>query len=157
MLAHMLIRTGLAVLIAGLAGTQIRAQTTDSAQSAIRAAIMQWTADFNARNSREICNLFAPDLRYDYQGSPERGYQDVCGLLQRSLTDPNKRYSYSPNIKEIMVSGDLAIVRLTWTLTVKTEGVAGDVTAEEPGMDIFRRQPDGSWKIIRYVAYGAPK
>ena len=23
----------------------------------------------------------------------------------------------------------------------------------EPGMDIFRRQPDGSWKIMRYMAY----
>ena len=23
----------------------------------------------------------------------------------------------------------------------------------EPGMDIFRRQSDGSWKIIRYLAY----
>jgi ketosteroid isomerase-like protein len=153
----MLIRTGLAVLFVGLAGTHICAQTTDPAQDQIRSVIMKWTADFNARNSGEICNLFAPDLRYDYQGFPERGYQDVCGLLQRSLSDPSKRYSYSPNIKEIMVSGDLAIVRLTWTLTVKTEGAAGDITSEEPGIDVFRRQPDGSWKIIRYVAYGASK
>jgi ketosteroid isomerase-like protein len=157
MLSPMLIRTGLAVLFVGLAGTHICAQTTDPAQDQIRSAIMKWTADFNARNSGEICNLFAPDLRYDYQGFPERGYQDVCGLLQRSLSDPSKRYRYSPNIKEIMVSGDLAIVRLTWTLTVKTEGAAGDITSEEPGIDVFRRQPDGSWKIIRYVAYGAPK
>jgi ketosteroid isomerase-like protein len=157
MLSPMLIRTGLAVLFVGLAGTHICAQTTDPAQDQIHSAIMKWTADFNARNSREICNLFAPDLRYDYQGFPERGYQDVCSLLQRSLSDPNKRYSYSPNIKEIMVSGDLAIVRLTWTLTVKTEGAAGDITSEEPGIDVFRRQPDGSWKIIRYVAYGASK
>jgi steroid delta-isomerase len=152
----MLIRAGLALLFVGFAGTHMRAQTTDPTQGQIRAAIMKWTADFNARNSREICNLFAPDLRYDYQGFPERGYQDVCALLQRSLNDPNKRYSYSPNIKEIMVSGDLAIVRLTWTLTVKTEGVPGDVSAEEPGIDVFRKQPDGSWKIIRYVAYGSP-
>jgi ketosteroid isomerase-like protein len=157
MLAHMLIRTALAVLFVGLAGTHIRAQTTDPVQNEIRAAIMKWTADFNARNSRGICNLFAPDLRYDYQGFPERGYQDVCGLLQRSLNDPKKRYSYSPNIKEIIVSGNLAVVRLTWTLTVKTEGVAGDITTEEPGMDVFGKQPDGSWKIIRYVAYGASK
>src|SRR5262245_7829233 len=65
MLAHMLIRTGLAVLCAGLGGAHIQAQTTDPAESAIRAAIMKWTADVNARNSGEICNLFAPDLRYD--------------------------------------------------------------------------------------------
>jgi hypothetical protein len=34
-------------------------------------------------------------------------------------------------------------VRLTWTLTVKGDAMAQDVTTEEPGIDIFRRQPDG--------------
>jgi hypothetical protein len=24
-------------------------------------------------------------------------------------------------------------------------------------MDVFRREPDGSWKIIRYLAYEAPE
>ena len=44
------------------------------------------------------------------------------------------------------------LVRLTWTSTV-TGGPEGDVKSVEPGMDIFRRQPDGSWKIMRYLAY----
>ncbi len=48
------------------------------------------------------------------------------------------------------------MVRLVWTLTVATPGVAGTVKAEEPGMDVFRKQPDGSWKIVRYIAYEAP-
>jgi steroid delta-isomerase len=46
----------------------------------------------------------------------------------------------------------MAVVRLTWTSTV-TGGQEGDVKSVEPGMDIFRRQPDGSWKIMRYLAY----
>jgi ketosteroid isomerase-like protein len=29
----------------------------------------------------------------------------------------------------------------------------GGTSASEPGLDIFRRQPDGSWKIVRYIAY----
>jgi ketosteroid isomerase-like protein len=157
MFGHMLVRIGLTLSLAGLASSQIHAQTSERAQNEIRIALMQWTADFNARKLSAICDLFAPDLRYDYRGFPERGYQDVCGLLQRSLSDSDKRYSYAPAIKEIIVAGDLAIVRLTWTLTVRTEGSPGEVTVEEPGMDVFRKQPDGSWKIIRYVAYGAPK
>jgi ketosteroid isomerase-like protein len=157
MFGRMLVRTALALSLAGLASTQIQAQTNEPAENEIRAALTQWTADFNARNSRVICDLFALDLRYDYQGFPERGYQDVCALLQRSLGDSNKRYSYSPAIKEIIVAGDIAVVRLAWTLTVRTEGDAGEVTITEPGMDVFRKQPGGSWKIIRYVAYGTPK
>jgi steroid delta-isomerase len=100
-----------------------------------------------------VCELFAPDLRYDYRGFPERGYQEICDLLRRSLNDPNKRYSYSPDIRDIIVSGDLAIVRLTWTLKVKSEGAADAAVSMEPGLDVFRKQPDGSWKIIRFIGY----
>ena len=50
------------------------------------------------------------------------------------------------------MSGDLAVVRLVWRLEIVSAGTAAKVS-EEPGIDIFRKQPDGSWKIIRYIAY----
>jgi ketosteroid isomerase-like protein len=149
-------RLGAAFVAAALAGSLAAAQTGDQAQADIRAALMKWTADFNARNLAEVCDLFAPDLRYDYQGFPERGFDDICKLLRQSLAEPRKRYSYAPPaIKDILVSGDLAVVRLTWTLTVKGDAAAQDVTTEEPGIDIFRKQPDGRWQIIRFIAYTA--
>ena len=40
---------------------------------------------------------------------------DICDLLQRSLSDRTKRYAYTLAIKEILVSGELAVVRLVWT------------------------------------------
>jgi len=43
--------------------------------------------------------------------------------------------------------GDVAVVRLTWTLTTEVNGVKNRTTEE--GMDIFRRQPDGRWSIAR--------
>jgi steroid delta-isomerase len=46
----------------------------------------------------------------------------------------------------------MAVVRLTLKSTVAGEP-EGEVKSVEPGMDIFRRQPDGSWKIMRYMAY----
>jgi ketosteroid isomerase-like protein len=49
------------------------------------------------------------------------------------------------------VAGDVAVVRLTWTLTTQVNG-AKDTTTEE-GMDIFRRQPDGRWSIARFIAF----
>jgi ketosteroid isomerase-like protein len=153
MIEHVLRPLGAALIAVVLAGGQSTAQSTDPAQGDIRAALLKWTADFNARNSRDICDLFAPDLRYDYRGQPERGYQDICELLQRSLRDPDKRYSYSPAIKEIIVAGDLAVVRLTWTLKIVGKGAPGESSSEETGLDVFRKQPDGSWKIIRYIAY----
>ena len=62
-------------------------------------------------------------------------------------------------IKEIMVSGDMAAVRLVWTLTVKRQGQAVDTVTSEPGLDIFRRQPNGRWSISRFIAFdpGSPE
>jgi steroid delta-isomerase len=50
-----------------------------------------------------------------------------------------------------MLSGDLAVVRLAWTLTAQANGKQ-DMTSEE-GIDIFRRQPDGRWSIARFIAF----
>ena len=126
------------------------------AETAIRGALVQWTADFNGREAARICDLFAPDLVYDYRGFPERGHADLCALLRRSLADRTKQFTYALDIKEIIVSGDMAVVRLVWTLTTTLPGTSMPVVSKEPGLDVFRRQPDGSWKIVRYIAYEAP-
>ena len=141
---------GLSLVVACAAA----AQGDAPAQAEIRAALTQWMADFNAGKADKVCDLFAPDLVAQYRGQPERGYYALCGLLRRSLEDRDKRYSYDLAIKEIMVEGDLAVVRLTWTLIV--HGADGASTSVEPGIDIFRRQSDGSWKIARYIAYEMP-
>src|SRR5262245_37750926 len=132
------------------------AQSDSPAQAAIRAALTQWMADFNAGNTDKVCGLFAPDLIAQYRGQPERDHHGLCDLLKRSLSDPAKTYAYSLSIKEIIVSGDVAVVRLTWTLKVKPKDGTREITSDEPGMDIFRRQADGGWKISRYIAYEAP-
>jgi steroid delta-isomerase len=56
------------------------------------------------------------------------------------------------DIKEVLVFGDVAVVRLVWTLTIEPKDGAS-IESVEPGMDIFKKQTDGSWQIIRYMAY----
>jgi len=126
------------------------------AEENIRATLQSWTRDFNAGNADVVCKLFSPELRYDFRGYPERGYNDICTLLHRSLRDKSKRYTYSLDIREILASGDLAVVRLVWKLSVALP-TGQTVNSTEPGMDILRKQPDGEWKIIRYIAYEVPE
>jgi ketosteroid isomerase-like protein len=144
-----------AVALLGGAVAPLSAQSGDQAERTIRAALAKWTNDFNARDTARICDLFAPDLVYDYRGFPERDYPTLCGLLHRSLADPTRTFSYALDIKEIIVSGDMAVVRLVWTLKVTSAGAKTE-ESREPGLDVFRRQSDGSWKIARYIAYAAP-
>ena len=109
----------------------------------------------NTGRSNELCKLFPPELRYDYRGFPERSFADICALLQRSLADPSKRYAYDLEIKRGDGLGRMAAVRLVWTLTIKHHGDPDHASAvsKEPGVDIFRRRPNGSWQIVRYLAF----
>jgi steroid delta-isomerase len=122
------------------------------AAAEIKGALTQWMSDFNAGKTDRVCDLFAPDIRADFRGHPTRDHQAVCDLLIKSLTDNTRTFSYALDIKEILLFDDVAVVRLVWTLTIK-EGDGREIKSVEPGMDIFRRQVDGSWKIVRYVAY----
>jgi steroid delta-isomerase len=138
-----------------LAAAPVAAAEDTSPEAAIRTALATWTTQFNARDTAGVCTLFAPGLRYYVRGLPdEQTYQDMCERLHRALTGRDVTYHYRLDIREIIVSGDLAVVRLVWYDTVSRPGLP-DMTSPEIGIDIFRRQDDGSWKIIRYIAYDA--
>lgn len=141
----------LTLLATGL--TPALAANDDDAQAEIGNALLQWTDDFNAHRADKICDLFERGLIADIRTAPPQDYETICERLKHSVTDPSRSYQYAPpDIKEILVFGDVAVVRLIWTLTISGSAV-GDVKSIEPGIDIFRRQSDGSWKIMRYMAY----
>jgi ketosteroid isomerase-like protein len=122
------------------------------AKVAIAERLNRWTASFNAKDMAGVCDLFAPDLSYTVDDILNGSRDKLCGNVDKVLKTPGLTLSYAePAIHEILVSGDLAVVRLTWTLTAEKNG-ARDVTTEE-GMDVFRRAPDGQWSIARYIAF----
>jgi len=114
----------------------------------IRQALVKWSQDFNDKNVPAVCSLFAPDLVAQYPSVPDRNYSEMCRHFKEVLSDPSKKYSYSPpQIHSMLVDGNLAVVRLVWVLKTPTETIA------ENGLDVFRRQQDGSWKISISYAY----
>jgi len=115
----------------------------------IRARLEGWTAAFNAGEKDSVCDLFSKEAVATFRGEPERGRAEICDLLKRAIDDPARTYRYELAIGEIIVDGNLAVVRRTLTLLVAPPGV----TSVEPGMDVFRKEADGAWRIIRSLAY----
>lgn len=115
----------------------------------IRQRIEKWTDDFNNGRREASCDLFSKTLKSDVQGQGEADYATRCALISKAIDDPQRDFRYSVDIKEIGVEGDLAFVRLDWTLTILPEGT----TSLEPGIDIFRREADGVWRIVRYMSF----
>lgn len=127
------------------------------AEAGVRSALARWTEAFNSGDRDSVCELFAPDLRATNRGRADRGFDELCGQLHRVLADADRRYRYRADIKEVLTAGDLAVVRLDWTLEVRDpagELLEGGVDA---GMDVFRRQPDGAWRIARFIAFDVPQ
>ncbi len=123
-------------------------------KAAIVQALDQWPKDFNGKNPAGVCSLFAPDAIVIYPDSPDRSYGDSCTQLTGVLANPDRNFSYAPpDIHEVLVDGDLATVRLIWTLTVTDHTGAVLEIVRENGVDVFARQPDGSWKIRISHAY----
>jgi uncharacterized protein (TIGR02246 family) len=146
--AIVLMRTvGLTLLWLAAGQTAALADTAED----IRARLEQWTEDFNAGRADAVCDLFSAEAIANYRGQPERGYDAICALLKTSLADTSRSFRYALDLREIIVEGDLAVVRLIWTLSIAPQ----NATAVEPGMDIFRKEADGAWRIIRYMAYEA--
>jgi steroid delta-isomerase len=127
---------------------------TETAENDILAAIEDWRSAFNERDEERVCALFAPDLVANYQGEPERDYSSLCEMLRAAVRDPYVTYRYSLEINELLVYGETAVARLVWALEIDKAG-SPKQTIEEPAVDIFHRQSDGSWKISRYLAYPA--
>lgn len=85
-------------------------------KAAISQRLHAWAAAFNARDAVGACDLFAPDLIATARGAPDADRDTVCQRLATLLARPDTSFHYSPEIHEIILGGDLAVVRLTWTL-----------------------------------------
>jgi steroid delta-isomerase len=125
----------------------------EEAEAAVRGALARWTKAFNTGDRDGVCDLFAPDLRATNRGSGDRDFDSLCAQLRRVLADPDRRYRYDADIKEVLTSSDFVVVRLDWTLEIRDSEGALLETGREAGMDVFRRQPDGAWRIARFIAF----
>jgi ketosteroid isomerase-like protein len=141
-----------ALALFGAAAEAMGADNSAAAKAAITDRLHRWTTAFNAQDLATVCGLFAPDLSYTVDDILNGSRDGLCASIRAGLARRDLKHHYDePTIHEILVSGDLAVVRLTWTLTTEKNGVR-EVTKEE-GMDIFRRAPDGLWSIARYIAF----
>ncbi|MFC9834560.1 YybH family protein [Rhodococcus sp. NPDC127530] len=140
---------------AGCADEQAVAPDPSRDEASIVDALNQWPRDFANKDVAAVCSLFAPDVVVIYPGAEDRDYDATCAQFQRVLTAPDRTFTYAaPEIADVLVDGDLAAVRLVWPLTVTDASGTVLESVRESGVDVFRRQPGGSWKI--HVSHAFP-
>jgi uncharacterized protein (TIGR02246 family) len=62
------------------------------------------------------------------------------------------KFSFAFTSSDIQIAGDTALERVTYTVTVWSQTGGGAVTEDEgKGLHVYRRQPDGSWKLTQDI------
>ena len=132
--------------------TRASASRDDAAVATIRATIERGARGFMSGQPDTILSHYARDIVLSYPGIPDQDYatlEKVYGELRSRPADV--RVTTAPTFDEVLVSGDLAVVRVRWTTTI----TRGDQTTTRrlKDMQIWRRESDGRWMFIRGMHY----
>lgn len=133
--------------IAGLANA---ASSNDNAaaEKQIRAALANWVEAANRGDYKAASEVWAPDLIGWAPQGPDDTYEREAAYAKLPVAPPKTTFALM--IDEVIVDGSLAVVRDTWTQTTKQDGGAIKVSTFR-SYEVWRRQPDASWKISRWI------
>ncbi len=127
------------------AGTAADATT---AEATIRAALDGWVAAANRGDYAAAMRVWAPDLIGWAPEGPDDSYERE--LASAKLPPQPVRTTYALTIDEVIVDGSLAVVRDTWTQTTR-QAAGADQVSTFRSFEVWRKQPDGGWKISRWI------
>jgi uncharacterized protein (TIGR02246 family) len=128
-------------------------------EAGVRAEFARWTEAYKRHDLKGTMEIFDPQVRFAFQGGPDVGYAE----LERSYVaefKANSTAEWVGSIDEVLGSGDIAAEFSTWKLIDHRDGKE-IVLAQNRGMDLFRMNARGEWRIIRSLNYplkapGAP-
>jgi len=139
---------GVALLaISGLAGAD-PAIDNAAAEKQIRAALADWVEAANRGDYKTAAAVWAPDLIGWAPEGPDDTYEREAAYAKLPIKAPDTTYALT--INEVIVDGSLAVVRDTWTQTTK-QNAGADKVSTFRSYEVWRRQPDASWKISRWI------
>ncbi|MFL5460615.1 MAG: YybH family protein [Gemmatimonadales bacterium] len=135
----------------GSAQTQVDSM---AAVREIRATLADWVAAANRGDWKSASKVWAPDLVGWYPGQPDDSYaREMDRVANPKLGSPKTHYEVE--VVEVMASGRLAVVRDIWRFTTAA-GKPDATTSVVRGFEVWAQQPDGSWRISRWISAPEP-
>lgn len=149
-----LTNAALSIALAACTRSQLGQVIDVGAAQEIRAALASWVTATRAGDRNRANAIWAPDLVGWYPGQPDDTYEREQGAARRPASSTGARTVPAVDVVEVIVSGDLAVVRDIWRMT---RIVGGDSTMQViKGFEVWRRQPDGRWRISRWLSAPEP-
>jgi uncharacterized protein (TIGR02246 family) len=112
----------------------------------------KWTKAFNSKDLSASMSLFSKEIAADYRGVPRKNFDVIRDGFKKTFAQKNRQCQYQFKVHEVYRSGKFAAVRITWYLRISEAGKPDSISQDE-GMDVFKQEADGNWRIVNYIAY----
>ena len=127
------------------AGSQESAEGVAEARAAIEAANAKFSEAFGRGDSKALAALYTPDaIVFPPDSEPVRG-NEAIGAFWKATRDSGVQSAVLTTL-EVGRSGDVVHETGKVTLTIKPEGKE-PMTAMSKYVVVWKRQPDGAWKM----------
>ena len=119
----------------------------------IKNRLKEWADFFNERNLEKLKGIYADDYLASYPNQPNQDLNLTLESFKHLFQNTFLEMKMSFKILEIESGGDLAYVRLNQVSEVKPKNAKKPQYGEDTGIQIWKKQPTGEWKLSRSVMY----
>ncbi|HEY7006129.1 MAG TPA: SgcJ/EcaC family oxidoreductase [Sphingomicrobium sp.] len=152
---------GAAAISLGLGGCSKAADKggadADSIKQAIKADEAKWNKDVKAKDTEALAGHYADDAYFVPPGAPAAdGSTAIRQFYATALTDPVIEVQIASDKVDVAASGDFAYSRGHYTEKYTDKKTAKVMTASGTYLAVYKKQDDGSWKIVQDFAAADP-
>jgi ketosteroid isomerase-like protein len=142
-----------ALLIGGIAAGRGAWASSSDDDAAIRKALQDWVRNFNSGDYLAAATVWAPDVVgwWGPPNSPVDTFERELEAAKQPIPPGAPKTTFELAIDEIIITGDLAVVRDTWVEATRPPDALTPKRKTFRSFEVWRRQPDRSWKIARWI------
>ena len=141
------------------APTRVSAVVQREDEFAIRQALSDWVTAYNRRDYAAARDIWAPGVQGWFPQDPHfsnAAAAETAGVARSEAPEKTEYSTYDLTIEEVLVSGDLAVVRDTWRETRHFDGDRARATRLIRSFEVWQRRSGNEWKISRWISSPEP-
>ena len=135
--------------------TAALAQGTSTTRDSVAAAMRAYLEAIRSNDARTVASWWTDDAAYVHRSAPTIRGRVALESLLRSFFAATPVTAVSEHTEEILVDGNVAIQMGTYSETTQAADSRA-FTEEGRYVFVWRRQPQGGWKIARAMATDLP-
>lgn len=115
----------------------------------LKSTLNNWVDGFNAGDYQKAISIYADDFIGYYPNQPDQTLKDMKEQYRHIFNNRNLSVKISFKADEIKAVGDFAYVRMLLTASIKPTYAPQPAIASDKGLQIWHKQNNGEWKLIR--------